>query len=89
MTTYLSYAWIPSRFIMENAAFVFPTSNGGVQKWKLSRSVYTLHSRFCTFGANLHAQSGLVKKNFYVGAQEEVYHERVVGWVDEESLCSI
>ena len=39
-----------------------PTSNSGVQKWELGRNVYMLHSRFCTFGADLCAQSELSSK---------------------------
>ncbi len=31
-------------------------------KWKLSRNTYTLHTRFCTFGADLYAQSVLSNK---------------------------
>ncbi len=52
-----------------------PTSNGGVQKWKLGRNTYTLHTRLCTFGADLRAQSVLGSKNFCIGAQLEVYQE--------------
>ncbi len=43
--------------------------------------VYTLHARFCTFGADLHAQSVLICKLFCIGDQSEVYEGRVVGWV--------
>ncbi len=31
-------------------------------KWKLSRNMYALHARFCTFDADLHAQSALRNK---------------------------
>ena len=31
-------------------------------KWKLSRNMYTLHSRFCTFCPNLYAQSVIINK---------------------------
>ncbi len=41
---------------------------------------YTLHTRFCTFGANLYAQSVLTNINFCTVAQSEVYYECVVGW---------
>ncbi len=46
------------------AAFflAYPTTNGGVQKWKLSWNMYKLHTRFCTLGADLHAQSVLIDK---------------------------
>ena len=51
-----------------------PTTKGGMQKWKLSRNTYTLHTRlFARFGADLYARSMLINKNFCVGAQEEVY----------------
>ena len=33
-------------------------------KWKLSWNVYTLHTSFCTFGADLYAQSVLISKKF-------------------------
>ncbi len=35
-----------------------------MQKWKLSRNTCTLHTRFCTLGADLHAQSALSNKIF-------------------------
>ncbi len=31
-------------------------------KWKLSSNVYTLHTRFCTLGADSYAQSVLINK---------------------------
>ncbi len=31
------------------------------------------HTFFCTLGADLHAQSVLINKNFRIGAQSEVY----------------
>ena len=41
----------------------YPTTNGGMQKRKLSRSTHTLHARFfCTLGVDLHAQSALINK---------------------------
>ncbi len=39
-----------------------PTTNGGNQKWKLSWNMYTLQTCFCTFGADLYAQSVLINK---------------------------
>ncbi len=33
-------------------------------KWKLIRNIYTLHTRFCTFGADLYAQTVLINKIF-------------------------
>ena len=56
-----------------------PTSNGGKQNWKLSWNMYTMHTRFCTFGADLYAQSMIIKKNFCTGAHLEVYQECVAG----------
>ncbi len=41
-------------------------------KWKLSRNMYTLQTSFCTFGANLHAQSVIIDKISGGGAQSEV-----------------
>ncbi len=59
-----------------------PTTNTGMQKWKLSRNMYTLHTHvFCTFVADLRAQSVLSSKIFRTGAQSEVYQECVVGRV--------
>ncbi len=40
----------------------FPTTKGGMQNGKVSRNVYTMHARFCTFGADAHAQSMLISK---------------------------
>ena len=41
-----------------------PTTNWWYAEWKLSRNMYTLRTRFfCTFGADLHAQSVLSNKN--------------------------
>ena len=38
-------------------------------KWKLSRNMHTLHTRFCTFGSDLLAQSVLIKKkSFCIGS---------------------
>ena len=52
-----------SRYILVVTPLMsYPTTNGGMQKWKLSRNMYTLHTRFCTFGTNLHAQSVLINK---------------------------
>ena len=36
---------------------------------------------FAHFGADLHAQSVIINKNFCIGAQSEVYQECAVGWV--------
>ncbi len=47
---------------VSSGMFYTPTTNGGMQKWKLGRNMYTLHARFCTFGADLHAQSVIVNK---------------------------
>ncbi len=33
-------------------------------RWKLSRNMYTLRTRFCTLGADLHAQRVLIDKKF-------------------------
>ena len=41
-----------------------PTTNGGVQNGSSVEIYYTLHTRFCTFGADLHAQPVLVNKIF-------------------------
>ncbi len=41
---------------------VRPTTNRGMQKWDLSFSTYTLHTRFFTFGADLYAQSVIINK---------------------------
>ncbi len=48
---------------------------------KLSWNMYTFHTRFWTFGTDLHAQSLLNNKKFCIGAQSKVYQECVVGWV--------
>ncbi len=44
-----------------------------------------IHTRcthvFARFGADSHAQSVLVNKNFCIGARSEVYQECTVGWV--------
>ena len=51
-----------------------PTTNGGMQKWKLGRNTYTLRAHFShILGADSHAQSVLINKNFCIGAQAEVY----------------
>ncbi len=59
--------------LVQEGTPAYPTTNGGMQKWKLSRNMYTLHTRFRTFGIDLHAQSVLIKQNFCIGAQSEVY----------------
>ncbi len=41
----------------------YPTTNGGMQEWKLSRNIHTrCMPHFCTFGTDLHAQLVLVNK---------------------------
>ncbi len=40
-------------------SFPVPTNNA---KWKLSRNIYTLHTRLCTFGGGLYAQAVLSNK---------------------------
>ncbi len=40
----------------------YPTSNSGMQKWKLSWNTCTLQTRFCTFGTDLYAQLVLTSK---------------------------
>ncbi len=41
---------------------IIPNHQQLYAKWKLSRNMYTLHTRFCTFGAHLYAQSVFVNK---------------------------
>ncbi len=43
-----------------------------MQKWKRSQNMYAFFARF---GTDLHAQSGISNKSFWVGAQEEVCQE--------------
>ncbi len=63
-------------------AMLLPNHQRWHAKWKLSRNTtYTLHASFCTFGADLHAQSVLSNKISAFGAQSEVCQECVVGWV--------
>ena len=40
----------------------YPTTNGGMKKWKLGWNLCTLHTRFRTFGADLHARSVLINE---------------------------
>ena len=42
--------------------FLVPTTSDGMQKWKLSWNMHALRTRFCTFGADLYAQSVLNSK---------------------------
>ncbi len=61
-----------------------PTTNSGMQKWKLSRNRYTLHAR-CFFFARLMRRLaravGACRQNFCIGAQQEVCQECVAGLV--------
>ncbi len=41
---------------------LFPNHQRWHAKWKLSWNIYTFHTRFCTFGADLYAQSLLISK---------------------------
>ncbi len=62
----------------------FPTTNGGMQKWKLGRNTCTLRARFFflhVLAPVLRGQSVLVNRNFCVGAQSEACQGCVVGWV--------
>ena len=44
--------------------------------------MHTLRTHvFRVFAADSHAQSAIINENFCIGAQEELYQERVVGWV--------
>ena len=69
------------------------TTNGDMQSGSSVGACYTLRTRSCMFGADLHAQSVLSNKNVCVGAQWEVCQECVVGWVCGRTfarlLCSI
>ncbi len=42
--------------------FLFPTTNGGMQNWSSVGILYTLHTRFSTFGNDLCDQSVLINK---------------------------
>ncbi len=51
-----------------------PTTNGGMQKWKLCRNMYTLRTRFFARLAPIcMPRSVIINKNFCTGAQLEVY----------------
>ncbi len=51
----------------------FPTSSGGVQKWKLSRNMYTLRARFLhTWAPILYAQSVLID-NFFASQLSRMF----------------
>ncbi len=39
-----------------------PTTNGGMQNWKLGRNMYTLRTYFCTFRADSYARSVIINK---------------------------
>ena len=47
---------------MRNALKREPNHQRWPAKWKLSWNTYALHTHFCMFGADLHAQSALVNK---------------------------
>ena len=44
--------------------FLLPTTNGGMQNGRSVGLRGTLHTRFCTFGTDLYAQSVLINKIF-------------------------
>ena len=50
-------------------------------KWKLSWNIYTLHSRFSTFGADLHAQSVIIDKISASELSQKFIKVIIVGWV--------
>ncbi len=55
-------------------------------KWKLRMCTYTLHTHFCTFGADLCAQSVLVSKNFCIGSiSRKFIKSALLAW--QESLA--
>ncbi len=63
---------------------IYPTTNGGIQKWKLSWTIYTLHTRFCTFWCRLSV--GHVR---YIGRECRTLYPRThlyPGLVDEGSV---
>ncbi len=47
---------------LAQAQHLVPNHQRWYAEWRLSRNTYTLHARFCTFGADLHAQSVLGNK---------------------------
>ncbi len=52
--------WVESK--NKNIEVHFPNHQRWYAKWKFSQSMYTLHSRFRTFGTDLYAQSVLSNK---------------------------
>ncbi len=44
--------------------FLAPNHQRWYAKWKLSRNMYTMHTRFRTFGTDFQAQSELIDKKF-------------------------
>ncbi len=64
-----------------------PTTNGGVQNGSSVGIHYTLHTRFCTFGTELHAQSVLINKiSALEFSRKFLKSALLVGKVEEE--CS-
>ncbi len=47
---------------VSNLLHALPNHQRWCAEWKLSRNMHTLHTRFCTFGADLHAQSVIINK---------------------------
>ncbi len=49
-----------SKVDLRTTRAVFPNHQRWYAKWKLSRNIYTSHTRFCTFGTDLYAQSVII-----------------------------
>ncbi len=60
---------------------MYPTTKGGVQKWKLSWNMHTLHTCFCVSCVDLHAQSVLIDKISAVELSRKSSKACVAGWV--------
>ena len=50
-----------------------PNHQGWYAKRKLSQNMYTMHIRFCTYSADLYAQSVLINKISWIGPKSEAY----------------
>ncbi len=53
---------LPSPIFFSSGCFLKVPNHQRMQKWKLSWNIYRLHTHFCTFGTDLHAQPVLVNE---------------------------
>ena len=77
--------YLPSDVFLKDTILCFYSNHQRWhEKWKLSRNMCTIHTRFCHVSRRFACSVGAYQQDFCIGTQEEVYQGSVVGWVGTE-----